>query len=234
MKAKIMEIFPSLQGEGPYTGARQIFIRFWGCALQCGWCDTRPQAQTDPTGTPRYEELTVAQVVRKIQAWDGPFHSVSLTGGEPLQHKDFIREMVPKLKERGFSIFLETNGILCDALAGLLAGIDIISMDFKLPSSLGTQGKDHWKAHETFLAIAARKEVYVKAVICGSTCEKDIRKAMSVIRSVNPAICFVLQPNTRELSPALIDKCQHFQYQCLKELRDVRVIPQMHKFLRIP
>ncbi|MCL5059022.1 MAG: 7-carboxy-7-deazaguanine synthase QueE, partial [Actinobacteria bacterium] len=40
MKAAVREIFSSVQGEGPYVGTRQIFIRFDGCNLSCRYCDT--------------------------------------------------------------------------------------------------------------------------------------------------------------------------------------------------
>ena len=37
---KIREIFESIQGEGPYIGYKQLFVRFCGCNLHCGYCDT--------------------------------------------------------------------------------------------------------------------------------------------------------------------------------------------------
>ena len=39
-KARIKEIFPSVQGEGPFVGYKQLFIRFCGCNLACSYCDT--------------------------------------------------------------------------------------------------------------------------------------------------------------------------------------------------
>lgn len=37
---KVNEIFYSIQGEGARTGTANIFIRFAGCNLTCGFCDT--------------------------------------------------------------------------------------------------------------------------------------------------------------------------------------------------
>jgi organic radical activating enzyme len=39
-RAKIKEIFTSIQGEGPYIGVKQLFVRFCGCNLMCEYCDT--------------------------------------------------------------------------------------------------------------------------------------------------------------------------------------------------
>ena len=36
----IQEIFPTLQGEGPFVGQGAIFIRLGGCNLKCNFCDT--------------------------------------------------------------------------------------------------------------------------------------------------------------------------------------------------
>ena len=38
--AKIKDVFTSIQGEGPFVGFRQLFIRFCGCNLICKYCDT--------------------------------------------------------------------------------------------------------------------------------------------------------------------------------------------------
>ena len=40
MTAKVSEIFLSYQGEGPYVGSHQLFVRFYGCNLKCVFCDT--------------------------------------------------------------------------------------------------------------------------------------------------------------------------------------------------
>jgi organic radical activating enzyme len=38
-QTEISEVFSSLQGEGPYLGVQQIFIRFGRCNMHCGYCD---------------------------------------------------------------------------------------------------------------------------------------------------------------------------------------------------
>src|ERR1041385_8655413 len=44
-KAHLVEIFASVQGEGPWVGERQLFVRFLGCNLDCVYCDA-PETKT--------------------------------------------------------------------------------------------------------------------------------------------------------------------------------------------
>jgi len=37
---EIIDIFPTIQGEGPFAGEPAIFVRLAGCVLQCPLCDT--------------------------------------------------------------------------------------------------------------------------------------------------------------------------------------------------
>ena len=50
MKAPIIEVFSSIQGEGLLIGRRQIFVRFAGCNLNCNYCDT-PESRKSTAGT---------------------------------------------------------------------------------------------------------------------------------------------------------------------------------------
>ncbi|MFH0876779.1 MAG: 7-carboxy-7-deazaguanine synthase QueE, partial [Candidatus Omnitrophota bacterium] len=71
VKAKIAEIFESIQGEGIYAGQQQVFVRFFGCNLSCGFCDT-------PLAT--FKEYTVAALREEIAEFSG-YQALSLTGG---------------------------------------------------------------------------------------------------------------------------------------------------------
>ena len=56
---KVKEIFASIQGEGPYVGYKQLFIRFCGCNLNCGYCDT----EFDANGAAAY---SLDEILKKI------------------------------------------------------------------------------------------------------------------------------------------------------------------------
>lgn len=160
MYGYLQEIFSSVQGEGPYVGVRQIFVRFAGCNWDCAYCDTPKQA-TPPScfmepvpGQPELihlenplEPQQVTKLIRQYFALD-LHHSVSLTGGEPLLHADYIQALAKGLAGTQRGIFLETNGTLPEELLKVLNDIAIISMDIKLKSSTGTETP--WEVQENF------------------------------------------------------------------------------------
>lgn len=102
---RIHSIWHTLQGEGPYCGRPAIFIRVFGCNLQCPTCDT------DYTSICR--SLTPKQIVAEALSCSGPWRKPELaviTGGEP-----FRQNLVPLLTELGKhfqEVQIETNGTL--------------------------------------------------------------------------------------------------------------------------
>jgi organic radical activating enzyme len=239
----IMEIFQGIQGEGIWVGVQQIFLRFFRCNLRCSWCDTPESfALTGkgkveaPPGSRSFHEFKNPISIRSVMKLLDPFfyhphHSLSITGGEPLIHRDFLQDLLPLLKKRGETIFLETGGTLPDRLKPLLPFIDILSMDIKLPSS--TEEKPFWKEHEEFLKLAAQKQVYIKIVVTKKTVEKEILQALKLIKRVSREIPVILQPVTpfHAILPPTEVQLLNWHDKALKLLSDVRVIPQTHKII---
>ncbi|MBF0619889.1 MAG: 7-carboxy-7-deazaguanine synthase QueE [Candidatus Omnitrophica bacterium] len=222
VKAKIQEIFRSIQGEGKYIGVPQIFVRFSGCNLNCTWCDARE-------GNDKCQEYTALELWKALEPlWLG-CHSISLTGGEPLVQTEFLKEFLPIVKTQRVTVFLETNGTLPDALKEVIDDIDIVSMDVKLPSS--TKGKEYWDEHVKFLRTAWGKDLFIKAVISKDTSMADMVKAVEMISKGDPTMPFFLQPNHFEIKTGAMEKCLEFQNYGLNYLTDVRVTPQLHKFM---
>ncbi len=94
----LVEVFESLQGEGRNTGRPCVFVRFAGCNLACPWCDTAVE--------PRFT-LSLADLVREITAYRAK--TVVFTGGEPTLVAG-MPELIAALKEKGYSLAIETNG----------------------------------------------------------------------------------------------------------------------------
>jgi organic radical activating enzyme len=210
-----------------YVGVKQVFIRFFDCGLNCAWCDT-PQAKGREAA---FEEHTSDEIWRKISGLWANCHSVSLTGGEPLLQKDFIKAFLPRLKSAWITSYLETNGVLHRELSALIDDVDIIAMDLKLPSSTGRRA--FWDEHEEFLRIARKKEVFTKTVISEETTVDDVVRAAELVARVDPGIPCVLQPNYFDDPQAVMRKCLEYQKEYANRLKDVRIIPQVHKFLKL-
>lgn len=229
-KAEITEIFSSIQGEGIFIGARQVFVRFKKCNMECVFCDT-----TNDAPAKEYSPIQLMREVRSLEEAKGVHHSVSLTGGEPLVYSDFLAEFLPMLKKESLKSYLETNGTLPDKLKEVIEFVDIIAMDFKLPSSTGERA--YWKEHLEFLKIAKRKKVFVKAVVTPDTKKSDIEEAVSLIKAVNKNIPFIMQPATPIKNfDKDIGESRLFEFLDIalkNEVENSRVIPQVHKVLGV-
>ncbi|MCL5773269.1 MAG: 7-carboxy-7-deazaguanine synthase QueE [Firmicutes bacterium] len=244
LKAPVMEIYSAIQGEGKYVGVRQIFLRFLGCNISCRYCDTPASRNMTPdclieesAGERKFRAaknpVGVEEVLNAVRNLKPAIHhSLSLTGGEPLLYPEFLQEFLPFLKEDGIKIFLETNGTLAGSLRKVLPLIDIVSMDFKLPSATGE--KDFSSPHKEFMEIAGNKEFYIKMTLTDDTVDEEIERALKIISNSGKSIQLFLQPATpagNVLAPG-IDKLRRWQEQSLQYLLDVRVIPQTHKMLK--
>lgn len=227
-QTEISEIFSSIQGEGPYLGVRQIFTRFGRCNMHCVYCDELGKMEEGRFDV-RSMESVLADIDR-LEKTDGPHHSVSLTGGEPLFYPAFLETLLPKLKERGFKTYLETNGTLPAMLERVIRFTDIVAMDWKPATSTGDRAFE--AAHEAFLRLALQKEVFVKVVITPSTAAEEVTAAVRVVAAVSPRTPFIFQPVTEAFGVS-VEALKLIEARLFPEaqqhLSDVRVIPQMHK-----
>ena len=224
-EARISEIFLSLQGEGLYVGVPQLFVRFFGCNLSCAFCDTN----FDSYGT-----FTRGALMSKILEYEKPYHSVSLTGGEPLLQADFIKDFLGEYKRfYRKPIYLETNGTLPRELPKVMDYIDIIAMDFKLPSS--TKRASFWEEHRKFLNIAKEKEVFIKAVITNNTSADDIMRMKEIVAEERDDIPIILQPVTSlsDGEKARDENLCLFSDFLRKSIKRVERIGQIHKTIGV-
>jgi organic radical activating enzyme len=97
----LMEMFPTLQGEGYHTGRPAFFIRLGGCDIGCVWCDVKESWDAG-----RHPAIAVGDMVREAQRHETRF--AVITGGEPC-HYD-LRALCGALRGAGFETALETSG----------------------------------------------------------------------------------------------------------------------------
>ena len=211
MKAKIKEIFQSIQGEGLSVGEKQLFIRFAGCNLNCAYCDTDFSVENS-------KEYTKDELLKEVEKYDAK--TLSLTGGEPLLHADFLLEFLPSANK---NIYLETNGTLFQELDKIKDYIDVVAMDIKLESA--TKNKNRFEDNKKFLSIAPDK-TFVKVVFDSNIKEDEIDKVIEAAKDVP----LVLQPKMPIDNNLDLHKIFNRFYT---KHKNVKLIPQTHKFLNL-
>ncbi len=100
MAMAVTEVFFSVQGESTRAGRPCVFVRFTGCDLRCGYCDT---TYAFHHGGKRTRDEILAEVAKH------PTRYVTLTGGEPLLQKE-LPELAAELLARGYEVAIETHG----------------------------------------------------------------------------------------------------------------------------
>lgn len=109
----VVEMFPTLQGEGPYAGHPAVFVRLGGCNLACSFCDTEFES---------FKPMALAEVLTQVEALSAGIRDlVVITGGEPLRQN--IAPLCEALLARGLRVQIETNGTLWRPLP---AGVHIV------------------------------------------------------------------------------------------------------------
>jgi 7-carboxy-7-deazaguanine synthase len=201
---RIIEVFHSLQGEGPWTGVRTTFVRTARCNLRCTWCDTKYSF-----GPGR--ERSIDSIVREVERHRT--RHVCLTGGEPLLQSESPR-LVRRLSDRGIQTVIETGGSL-DVSPYLSVPRVVLSVDVKCPSSR-MERHNHW-ANLPLL----RPGDVLKFVIGD---RRDYLYARRVVRTYSGPATVVFQPVWGTDAGRLAD-------WVLRDRIDARVMLQEHKVL---
>lgn len=227
--ARVSEIFSSLQGEGPHLGERHVFVRFEECHIHCKYCDELGKPASD------MDRGAVLRTVKRLDSESGPHTFVSLTGGEPLIYLNFIKPLMKELRAAGFRNYLETDGILHAALSQVIDLCDCIAMDLK-PSSV-TGERSFIREHEAFLKVAVQKETFMKMVLSREIDEGEFDDLISMAAVTAPGIMLVLQPLSGSAEGiydiSLMDRIEKLQRRALGKLRDVRIMPRLHKLMNV-
>ena len=199
---RIVEIFPSLQGEGLRQGEPTVFVRLAGCNLRCAFCDTKRAWRGGREMTPE----KIADMIKTIRE-RFPAGWVALTGGEP--YLQDLRPLARLLKKEGLKIQVETNGTRYYPLAA-----DWLTVSPKPPAYRVTPG-------------LRRRAREVKLVVCRGL---DLGTVLKVRRSFPAGTPLVLQPESNRLwsrKRAL----QILNGAVAAGVTNIRVSLQLHKVL---
>ncbi|MHA2365383.1 MAG: 7-carboxy-7-deazaguanine synthase QueE [Candidatus Hodarchaeales archaeon] len=216
---QVVEIFQSIQGEGCLIGFPMVFIRLWGCNMQCTWCDTRYSWASEFKNITKLDIMNPEELSIYIQNNYPHIEWINFTGGEPTLWAQEILETIKFLDNYKFC--LQTNGKTWHNR--LFTRLDKVSMDIKCPSS----GE---KSNLEYLA-NLRDIDEVKFVI---STNDDFNFAFQVIENYSTKANIIFQP-------VLLEKEHLDEYfsrirwliNCLrkKKLNNIRVLPQYHQLL---
>lgn len=123
---KINSIFLSINGEVTklHQGSLCTFIRLQGCNLQCNYCDTS-YAQSAKEG----KRMTLPSIVKEVEKLGSS--NITITGGEPLAQSKELLKLADLLKEKQYSVSVETNGSIYIPFSPSICWV----ADWKGPSS---------------------------------------------------------------------------------------------------
>jgi 7-carboxy-7-deazaguanine synthase len=228
---RLVEIFSSLQGEGKYLGERQIFVRLGGCNLKCDYCD---EPDTIPFTAGRLTPWVAIEKQIHRLAKKKRHKTIAWTGGEPLLHPAFLENAMQWAHAAGFRNYLETNALLAAPFKRLQRYADVVSVDLKLPSSIG---RAVWSQHAKFLE-SLPEDSFIKVVLTEDSTAPEWGRVLTLLERYAPDKPLFLQPATRVRStrrrkqfvkPITPGRAAAFLKVARERLgRRVRLMPQWH------
>lgn len=166
MVLQVVEKFVSINGEGRRCGQLATFIRFAGCNLNCGYCDTAWANDRKVA----FDPMTAEEVYAYIK--ETQVTNVTLTGGEPLLQQDMGELLELLSQDPELYVEIETNGSVLLSKFSDLENPPSFTMDYKLPSS----GMERMMALENFNHLTEKDTV---KFVSGSMA--DLEKARELI-----------------------------------------------------
>ena len=259
VKAPVMEVFASFQGEGLFAGSPQVFLRLAGCPLRCVWCDTPGSWELTPAATARVRAgaetrsepawVSAEEAKRWIDEVDPTGRmTVSVTGGEPLLWAEFLLALRPLLKRR--RVHLETAGAHPLSLRRVLDACDHVSADLKLPldmeapTSVGfteeetspTTDEEWQRARRALLESIRDRDACGKVVVAGGH-PADVYEALFAdVSELAPELQLFLQPATPVggVAGPTREELHGLAATATSRGLRVRVLGQLHRAWRLP
>ena len=212
---KVAEKFVSINGEGLRAGELAVFLRFCGCNLDCGYCDTRWANTADV----KYELVSAEELVEYVKSTG--VKNVTLTGGEPLLQAD-IAHLIKLLGEAGAEVEIETNGSVPLKNIVSLAPRPAVTADYKLPSS----GMEKYMLTENFSYLTLQDAV---KFVVGDMC--DLARAEEIINEygLKEKCRIYFSPVFGKIKPVEIT-----EFMKERKLNGVRLQLQLHKIIWEP
>ena len=237
MNIRLFEIFTSIEGEGILFGTKTLFIRLAGCPFTCFYCDTKESLPLDSG-----KEYQIEEACKLIDSnLKNQTYKVNFTGGDPLIQYNAVAELAKYVQTKKIPTYLESSCFDSDKFDHVLQFIDIIKIEFKTKDSDFVEPKHYDKLIQNAMnclksSIAHKKITYIKIVVSSKTKLEDFRELINKIFDITSdqeISGFIIQPTYGIAEPSL-DLLLDFYDLVYPHYIDVKIVPQLHKFIGAP
>ncbi|MEU8132150.1 7-carboxy-7-deazaguanine synthase QueE [Streptodolium elevatio] len=196
---KISQVFgPTVQGEGSAAGRHCLFVRTFGCNLECAWCDTaytwavteakaarthsgRLYDRDDPAyGMKPMEPDEVLAQLREL--WDVERRPtvVVVSGGEPMMQQRDLVPLLDRLHGWGNEVHVETAGTIAPVDA-----FDAVVTQYNVSPKLANSGNRPTKRYrpEALAALRDTGKAWFKFVVTADL-ETDLAEVDCIVADV--------------------------------------------------
>ncbi len=179
-----IESFGLVDGPGIRT---VIFLS--GCRLRCLYCHNPEMWQM--AGNQMTAEELVSKIKRNKPYFKRNNGGVTFSGGEPTLQKDFLIEVMKKLKKEDISIALDTCGVGLDDYDEILSLTDIVLFDVKFTNEEGYKKLTGQSMASSLKFIEALnksgKPVWIRQVIVPGMMDNEnyLKELASYLKKIN-------------------------------------------------
>jgi len=237
LKVRLFEIFTSVEGEGILYGTKTMFVRLAGCPFTCFYCDTVDALPMDSGNEYEIEEACNL-IDKNLQE---KTYKVNFTGGEPLVQAEGVLKMAQYVKSKNIPTYLESSCYDSEKFSKVVPFIDFVKIEFKTPEAKFVDD-DHYSKliHNALeclkISIDSKKNTYIKIVVNQKTKLEDFKKLLEKIFNIvskKELAGFIIQPTYGIAEPDL-EQLLKFYDLVFPYNNEVRIVPQLHKFIGAP
>ncbi|MDH3618811.1 MAG: 7-carboxy-7-deazaguanine synthase QueE [Nitrosopumilus sp.] len=237
MKVRLFEIFTSVEGEGILYGTKTLFVRLAGCPFTCFYCDTKESLPLDSG-----KEYNIEEACQLIDSnLKNQTYKVNFTGGDPLIQHEAVAKLAKHVQDKKIPTYLESSCFDSDKFNHVLPFFDIIKIEFKTKDSQFVDSKHYERLIENAMnclisSVSSKKTTYIKIVVSSKTELAEFTNLVSnIFNSVskNQINGFIIQPTYGIEEPSL-DLLLNLYDIVFPFYPEVKVVPQLHKFIGAP